>query len=113
MVEQENDEKKGQQRKLQMERQLLPQRLLVFIGIATVLFLVFASLDCRLERLAVAVAGLICQANGVGHFVHIKRRMDKIDSGKGWFSGRSLAIVLSTTLCCLWIFLLITTIYAL
>lgn len=100
----------SEQEQLQIERRLLPQRLLVFIGIATILFLVFAALDQELHRIAVATAGFLCQSNGTGHFVYIKRRMDKIDGGKGWFSGRSLALVLSSILLCLWAFLLVTSI---
>lgn len=74
----------SEREQLQFERQLLPQRLIVFIGIATILFLVFAALDQELHRIAVATAGFLCQSSGIGHFIHIKKRMDKIDGGKGF-----------------------------
>jgi len=100
----------NEQEQLQIERQLLPQRLLVFIGIATILFLVFAALEREIHQIGVAAAGFLCQLSGTGHFVHIKRRMDKIDGGKGFFSGRTLAVVLSSILLSLWVFLLITSV---
>ena len=105
------DEEKDRQIQLQTERKLLPTRMVVFIGIATILFLVFAEIDSRLLRIGVSVAGLLGQGSAIGHFVHIKTRMDKLDGGKGFFSGRSLSIFLCSVLFCLWVFALMVTIF--
>jgi len=117
-------EEKSKQEQIQIERQLLPQRLLVFLGISSILFIGFATLeDCWFLRLGLAIIGILMSILSFFHFYPIYKRLKSLEESQGkvasaqrkgcwkYFSGRIVALWLSFLFLALWSLSLAATLY--
>ena len=117
-------EEKSAQEQIQIERQLLPQRLLVFFGISSILFIGFATLEgCWFLRLGLAIIGILISILSFLHFYRIYKRLNYLEESLGkvastqrqgcwkYFSGRVVGLWLSFLFVALWSLSLAATCY--
>lgn len=112
----EDDEERVINR-IQTERQLLPQRLMIFLLTNSILFVGFASLDELFLQRVITAIGLVVSLVSLFHFLPIYRRLKALDviagklpdpehtHRKKWeklFGGKTLGIWFSSIFIILW-----------